>query len=229
MVRRRTTCHTPAEAKAHKNVHIITANATLQMVIYVSCMRLHEARALQDKVSTHRQVTVDIYDKYGIGSGGSGAAAGILHPFTPKGAVAWMGIEAYAATCNLVSIAAAAAAAAAAARQYGAGAAAQLAHEPLRSSQVLDAGCESSAGQIVRRTGILRLGAHAQQSWELVTNLQAAQAAHGQLCGGVPVTAAEARALHPGLSEQSLAAARQWRAPKLKERKSIKVLRRQGA
>lgn len=42
---------------------------------------------LQKQSSSHAPVHVTVYDAVGIGAGGSGAAAGLLHPFTPTGKV----------------------------------------------------------------------------------------------------------------------------------------------
>jgi glycine/D-amino acid oxidase-like deaminating enzyme len=43
--------------------------------------------ALQKQSSPGRAVHVTLVDAVGIGAGGSGAAAGLLHPFSPKGKV----------------------------------------------------------------------------------------------------------------------------------------------
>jgi hypothetical protein len=42
---------------------------------------------VQDAAPPGRPVEVTVVDAVGIGAGGSGAAAGLLHPFTPKGKV----------------------------------------------------------------------------------------------------------------------------------------------
>ena len=42
---------------------------------------------LQKLAPPGSSVVVDVYDAVGIGAGGSGAAAGLLHPFTPRGKV----------------------------------------------------------------------------------------------------------------------------------------------
>ena len=65
---------------------------------------------------------------------------------------------------------------------------------------------------ISRDRGILRIGAHAQQTWELAENLKKAQdesalSGDSALACDVVVTAAEARALLPGLSDAVLSAA----------------------
>ena len=46
-----------------------------------------------------------LYDAYGIGEGASGAAAGLLHPFTPRGKLLWGGLEGYRATLHLINVA----------------------------------------------------------------------------------------------------------------------------
>jgi hypothetical protein len=35
-------------------------------------------------------IEVTVYDAFGIAAGGSGSAAGLLHPFTPRGRVGYM-------------------------------------------------------------------------------------------------------------------------------------------
>lgn len=45
---------------------------------------------------------VDLFDAYGIAAGASGAAAGLLHPYTPRGKVLWNGIEAFEDALRLV-------------------------------------------------------------------------------------------------------------------------------
>ncbi|GMH37023.1 hypothetical protein BSKO_04896 [Bryopsis sp. KO-2023] len=46
--------------------------------------------------------SVNLYDAHGIGAGASGAAAGILHPCSPKGKVTWNGVPAMAAALKLI-------------------------------------------------------------------------------------------------------------------------------
>jgi len=48
---------------------------------------------------------VELYEAGGLGSGASGAAAGLLHPFTPRGKLLWGGLDGYHATLRLVQIA----------------------------------------------------------------------------------------------------------------------------
>lgn len=55
------------------------ADTTLFCHLGCGVQREHEARG--------RPVQVHLYDVSGLGAGGSGAAAGLLHPFTPKGKV----------------------------------------------------------------------------------------------------------------------------------------------
>ena len=47
-----------------------------------------------------------LIEKGAIGeAGASGASAGIMHPYSPKGKMAWRGLEAFAASERLLSIA----------------------------------------------------------------------------------------------------------------------------
>ena len=50
-------------------------------------------------------IRLDLYDAFGLGSGGSGAAAGLLHPYTPRGKVLWNGLEAFKDAVQLVDAA----------------------------------------------------------------------------------------------------------------------------
>ncbi len=50
--------------------------------------------------------SVDIFDKKGVGSGASGMAAGLLHPFAGKKATLnWMGLDGYSIACRLLDTA----------------------------------------------------------------------------------------------------------------------------
>ena len=49
--------------------------------VNAACMRN------QKHASADSPVSVDLYDCEGLGGGGSGAAGGLLHPFTPRGKV----------------------------------------------------------------------------------------------------------------------------------------------
>jgi glycine/D-amino acid oxidase-like deaminating enzyme len=57
---------------------------------------------LQRTASPGVRTTVTVYDACGLGQGASGAAAGLLHPFSPKGKLAWMGLQGFAATETLI-------------------------------------------------------------------------------------------------------------------------------
>lgn len=60
-------------------------------------LRLHHDR--------EEAVSVDLYDAVGIAGGASGAAAGLLHPYTPKGKVIWRGFEGVRDTVELIDVA----------------------------------------------------------------------------------------------------------------------------
>lgn len=60
-------------------------------------------------------VSLHLYEAHGLGAGGSGAAAGLLHPYTPRGKLLWRGMEAFADALFLTAAAESAAAKAAAA------------------------------------------------------------------------------------------------------------------
>eukprot|EP00775_Hariotina_reticulata_P006660 gene6660-6884_t len=67
--------------------------------------------AVQKQSEAGQAVHVTVVDAVGIGAGGSGAAAGLLHPYTPKGKLLWRAQEALAAALDLLAVAEAAAAA----------------------------------------------------------------------------------------------------------------------
>ena len=55
-----------------------------------------------------RPVRLRLFDEKGIAGGASGVAAGLLHPYTPRGKIIWRGVEGVAATLRLVDAAEAA-------------------------------------------------------------------------------------------------------------------------
>lgn len=68
---------------------------------------------MQKQSSSHAPVHVTVYDAVGIGAGGSGAAAGLLHPFAPTGKVSMRRLlgSRFSSWCLLVSCPSSAAAA----------------------------------------------------------------------------------------------------------------------
>jgi len=57
----------------------------------------------QSSISKH-PIHIDLYDSYGIATGGaSEAAAGLVHPFSPSGAVLWKGNIAYKEAIDLIN------------------------------------------------------------------------------------------------------------------------------
>jgi hypothetical protein len=50
-------------------------------------------------------IQIDVIDAKGIGEGASGVAAGLLHPFTPRGKITWRGMDGYNATLRLLEVA----------------------------------------------------------------------------------------------------------------------------
>jgi glycine/D-amino acid oxidase-like deaminating enzyme len=58
------------------------------------------------KLSTPQTpIQIELFDAYGLGAGGSGAAAGLLHPYTPRGKLLWQGLPAFKASLDLVNAA----------------------------------------------------------------------------------------------------------------------------
>jgi glycine/D-amino acid oxidase-like deaminating enzyme len=60
---------------------------------------------LLSRASKSHPVQLELFDAFGLGAGGSGAAAGLLHPFTAKGKLLWMGAEAFEEALRLVEAA----------------------------------------------------------------------------------------------------------------------------
>ncbi|KAK9814738.1 hypothetical protein WJX72_010698 [[Myrmecia] bisecta] len=121
-------------------------------------------------------VQVQLFDLAGLGGGGSGAAGGLLHPFSPSGKLLWRGEEAMADALQLV----------------------QAAEHAARADEGLD-----PSAQFVWRQPIMRPAATAKQVKQFL-KVQKAKAAPP--AGGPAhvscLTAREALHLLPGLSQQ---------------------------
>ncbi|KAL3149187.1 hypothetical protein ABBQ32_002016 [Trebouxia sp. C0010 RCD-2024] len=63
------------------------------------------AHYLAASASVDQPTVLHLYDIAGLGSGGSGAAGGLLHPFSPKGKLLWKGQEAFEAALELIAAA----------------------------------------------------------------------------------------------------------------------------
>lgn len=103
---------------------------------------------MQRSASQTACVQITVYDVHGLGGGASGAAAGLLHPFSPKGKLTWLGLEGLSASMRLIKAAEAA-----------------DSHLP---QQITGEEVEPVAVW----NGILRVGGHARQSWELTQFLE---------------------------------------------------------
>lgn len=160
------------------------------------------------QAQTPRQavIRVTVLDVHGIGAGASGAAAGLLHPYTPKGKLTWLGAEAFAAAQRMVSIAE------------------QAHHQCPRQSVAADDG----PGAVAYRHGILRVGGNAKQSWELTTNLQAIADGGEDPGNGQSLSRAAVLELVPGVTEAHVAAAQEWPRRRRRERPAARALRARG-
>ncbi|DBA97380.1 TPA: hypothetical protein ACH3X1_015107 [Trebouxia sp. C0004] len=134
------------------------------------------AHYLAATASVVRPVTIHLYDIAGLGSGGSGAAGGLLHPFSPKGKVLWQGQQAFETALELIALA-----------EDGA--------------QQLSQQTGTAAEQFVWRQDILRPAADAKQAVGFealqihpICNSASAQAISGK----------QAHVLLPGLNEAAL-------------------------
>ena len=182
--------------------------------------------SLQEQADPRLAVRVTVFDAAGLGGGASRAAAGLLHPYNPKGKLVWKGREGFRCTLHLAAAAEAALAAQASQRSSADD---EVHREAERQSERCVTQPCAARGPVLYRNGILRIGANAKQSWELVCNLAEADAAGDNVAAGVPVSAEEALRLVPGLSQGCLQAAVTWQAAKRRETPRVQELRARGA
>ncbi|GIL65442.1 hypothetical protein Vafri_19192 [Volvox africanus] len=88
------------QRRQHDAVHFAVVGAGLAGVA--------TAWHLMRRCPRDRPVVIDLYDAAGIAAGGSGAAAGLLHPYNPRGKLLWRGEDAMAVALELVDAAEAA-------------------------------------------------------------------------------------------------------------------------
>lgn len=105
-----------------------------------------QRHVLQKSASEASSVQITVYDVHGLGGGASGAAAGLLHPFSPKGKLTWLGLEGLSASLRLIKAA-----------------------EAADSRSRLQ---DTEEDPVAVWNGILRIGGHARQSWELTQFLE---------------------------------------------------------
>ncbi|KAL0035211.1 hypothetical protein WJX79_006153 [Trebouxia sp. C0005] len=121
-------------------------------------------------------VTIHLYDIAGLGSGGSGAAGGLLHPFSPKGKLLWQGQQAFETALELIGLAEA-------------------------GAQQLSQRTGTTAEQFVWRQDILRPAADAKQT----AGFEALQPHPvGKSASVQAVSSKQAHALLPGLNTDAL-------------------------
>ncbi|KAG2484622.1 hypothetical protein HYH03_016576 [Edaphochlamys debaryana] len=139
-----------------------------------------------------RPLHLHLYDAAGIAAGGSGAAAGMLHPYSPRGKLLWRAAEAMEASLEAVAAAEAAAASMPAAA----------------TGELAAALAGVGEGPFVWRRGLVRPAASVKQSADFAKTLanaaKAAAGAEGRSGGGGCVavrglSAAELQALVPGV------------------------------
>lgn len=106
---------------------------------------------MQKSASEEACVQITVYDVHGLGGGASGAAAGLLHPFSPKGKLTWLGMEGLSASVSLIK-------------------AAEAADPRLKQQNT-----RKHVEPVAVWNGILRIGGHARQSWELTQFLEQVQ------------------------------------------------------
>ena len=110
---------------------------------------------MQETAPQSASVQITVYDVHGLGGGASGTAAGLLHPFSPKGKLTWLGMEGFTSALRLIK-------------------AAEAADSPPRH--------DASDDRVAAWNGILRIGGHARQSWELTRFLEQVRTAHPGDC-----------------------------------------------
>ena len=137
--------------------------------------------------SRRRPVEVHLFDEKGIAGGASGVAAGLLHPYTPRGKIIWRGVEGVAATLALV------AAAEDAERRLDSGAAVLDDDDDVRDGGGTNAHVRRGES-IAWRRGTVRPAKNLKQARDL-----AKFAPLNAVGGGVAVDAASLRAILPGV------------------------------
>jgi glycine/D-amino acid oxidase-like deaminating enzyme len=85
--------------------HAVDSSARRIAVIGGGFAGVATAWHLLQCASSDNPIELTLFDAYGIAAGGSGAAAGLLHPFTPRGKVLWRGMEAFEDALKLVEVA----------------------------------------------------------------------------------------------------------------------------
>ena len=131
-------------------------------------------------------VRVTLIDEKGVAGGASGVAAGLLHPYTPRGKIIWRGTEGVAATLELVE-------------------AAENAERVMEAAARLERGGDDVSRPtvsprrgraIARRAGVCRPARSLKQARDLAKHAPLSFAAGGK---GVAVSAEELRRLIPGV------------------------------
>ena len=137
------------------------------------------------RVINSRPVQLHLYDEKGIAGGASGVAAGLLHPYTPRGKIIWRGTEGVAATIRLVN-------------------AAEAAEIALDSGEQAPLPCEATRPEVsrrgkslARRKGAVRLARTLKQARDLGAFGPVSAEMGGQ---GVCLNAEATRELLPGIS-----------------------------
>ncbi|KAL4437088.1 hypothetical protein ABPG75_004227 [Micractinium tetrahymenae] len=148
-----------------------------------------------------RAMQLTLYDAVGLGAGGSGAAAGLLHPYTPRGKMLWQGLAAFQDALQLLE---------------AAEAAVQEASSGPGSSDTPAGSLQTAAGPIrwplAWRHGMLRPARSAKQARDIARFLpKDAHAAAATQAEAIP-DAASLAALVPGLKPQLLLAPEELQA-----------------
>lgn len=131
-------------------------------------------------------VRVTLIDEKGVAGGASGVAAGLLHPYTPRGKIIWRGTEGVAATLELVRAA------------ENAERVMEATARQERDDDVLRPTVSPRRGRaIARRAGVCRPARSPKQARDLARHAPESFAAGGR---GVAVSAEELRRLIPGVA-----------------------------
>ena len=137
--------------------------------------------------SSRRPVEVHLFDEKGIAGGASGVAAGLLHPYTPRGKIIWKGVDGVAATLSLV------AAAEDAERRLDSGAATLEDDEATTTTST----AERRRGEAIAwRKGTVRPARNLKQARDLARFAPASATAGGE---GVAIDCNRLRAILPGV------------------------------
>ena len=141
-------------------------------------------------------VRVTLIDEKRVAGGASGVAAGLLHPYTPRGKIIWRGTEGVAATLELVEAAENAERAMEATAMEATAERDEVYGDEKKKTRPTVSPRENRGRAIARRAGVCRPARSLKQARDLAKHAPVSFEAGGR---GVAVSAEELRRLIPGV------------------------------